>query len=155
MISVRRITPNDDRDIELVAKFLSDEWGLAQGYSPIETHDWCRSVVDSDKEGLLVAQQNTVIAGTVMVVGNDLGENTDLTPWLSALYVLPAMRGTGIGRQLTVSAGHLARSGGAAALHLYARAGRLIDYYRALGWQQLYSFQRDSEDFVVMRKPLA
>nr|WP_298684429.1 GNAT family N-acetyltransferase [uncultured Dongia sp.] len=151
---VRRLRPLDEADIREVATCLSREWGLALGYTPDETLDWCQSVAGTQDQCILIAHRDSAMVGIVMVVDNDLEIETDRTPWLSALYITPGHRGQGIAHHLIDAAQDFVRNAGGTELYLYAAKGRLITFYGELGWQPLETFVQNATDFVIMRKPL-
>ena len=75
--------------------------------------------------------------GMVSVKENDMRSRPDLSPWLSALYVMPEYRKTGIGRRLIEHAKEYARSLGYTVIYLFIDASdesRLTTYYENLGW---------------------
>jgi predicted N-acetyltransferase YhbS len=152
---IRRLTPLDTTAITDVATHLSREWGLSLGYSFEETVKWCFEVARATDQCILVATEKDAIVGMVLVVDNDLETETSLTPWLSALYVVPSARRRGIGRFLTAAAANFARQTNATALYLYAASGPLVTYYGKLGLQELSRFVRQGVDYVIMQHPLS
>lgn len=83
-----------------------------------------------------IALVNQQCAGTVSIVHNDLKTQSDLTPWLAALYVSPEMRCQGIAQQLIAEACRCAEALGYKALYL--RTEHTSAYYRRLDWDFVY-----------------
>ncbi len=139
--------------LDTCAGWLSTEWGLAEGYSLETTTEWVREAALQDPcEDAIVAIVDDLPVGIAMLVACDLPRRSDLAPWLSALYVLPAWRGRSIGVSLTKAVERLAAELGHPALYLYSQIG---PFYEKLGWIAMDEFQLDGSDFVVMMKPLA
>ncbi|MCP5781392.1 GNAT family N-acetyltransferase, partial [Klebsiella pneumoniae] len=51
-------------------------------------------------------------SGLVLLIDNDLDSHAHLTPWLASLYVDPAFRNKGVGKQLIAAAENAARDQG-------------------------------------------
>jgi GNAT superfamily N-acetyltransferase len=75
--------------------------------------------------------------GMVSVKENDMRSRPDLTPWLSALYVMPEYRESGLAERLIKHVEEYARSLGFAAIYLFTDISdelRLALYYEKRGW---------------------
>ena len=139
--------------LDTCAGWLSTEWGLADGYSLDDTTEWLReAALKTPGEDAIVAIADDQPVGIAMLVACDLPRRQDLTPWLSALYVLPAWRSRSIGVSLTLAIERLAENLGHPTLYLYSQIG---PFYEKLGWIAMEEFQLDGSDFVLMMKPLA
>lgn len=99
----------------------------------------------------LVATAAQHPVGTVSVLAHDIGTEAwpALSPWLAALYVVPAARRRGVGAALIAAA--LARAAGFAAGPVYLLTTGQEAYYAQRGWQVLA--RRDAA--VVMARALA
>lgn len=73
--------------------------------------------------------------GTVSLVHNDLKSQSELTPWLAALYVRPAFRNLGVAKKLLSRACDAARQ--MEAEILYLKTEHASGYYKKLGWDFL------------------
>ncbi|MBK8157504.1 MAG: GNAT family N-acetyltransferase [Rhodospirillaceae bacterium] len=152
-VTVEALTP-DSADLLTVAAWLNAEWGRELGYTLDETIAWCRDVANSSVEDLLVARQQDICVGSAMLLKDDLYRGDELSPWLSSLYVRPENRGKDVGAALASAAIECATRHGIDIVYLYAEKGKLIDYYRRLGWFPYAMFERDDKTFIIMRTRL-
>jgi predicted N-acetyltransferase YhbS len=99
----------------------------------------------------LVATSEHRPVGTVTVLAHDVGTErfVAMSPWLAALYVIPAARRRGIGAALIEAA--LARAAQFTAGSIYLLTTDQEAYYRRLGWTVLTR----GDDAVVMARALA
>ena len=99
----------------------------------------------------LVATSEQQALGTVTVLAHDVGTErfVPMSPWLAALYVIPAARRRGIGAALIEAA--LARAAEFAAGSIYLLTTDQEAYYQRRGWRVLTR----SDDAVVMARALA
>jgi len=135
-----------------VARWLHGEWGAFHGADLEDTRVWLQGVLDNrPEEALMVACADGEPVGVALLVACDLPERSELTPWLSSLYVLPEWRGKTIGRRLVGAITMLARHHGHARLYLYTSTPRL---YEKLGWRDLETLAIDGRQFRLMEKAL-
>jgi len=76
-------------------------------------------------------------AGMVSVKENDMRSRLDLSPWLSALYVMPGYRKKGLAERLVECVKEYARALGFAAIYLFidvSDESKLTVYYEKSGW---------------------
>ena len=106
-----------------VAKWLSEEWGISQGYGLSETAAWCTDLASVQDETIIVATRKDRLIGTILVVECDLVGHEHLRPWISSLYVPIAERGKSIGKALIQAACDWTLQKRCSNLHLYARKG--------------------------------
>lgn len=145
------VLAQDSCDLLTVAAWLSAEWGQELGYTLDETVAWCRDIANSPVEDLLVARQQDKCVGSAMLLKDELYQGDEFSPWLSSLYVRPEHRGNGVGAALVEAALQCASKRGVDIVYLYAEEGKLIDYYRRLGWFPFAMIERDDKTFIIMR----
>ena len=147
------VTGEAPEAVPACARWLNDDWGARDGYSYRDTLDWLRGIAAaSGNERGLVALLGEEPAGIGLLVDCDLEARSDLTPWLSGLFVPPARRGRSIGRQLVAGIEELARGQGFPEIYLYTRTATGL--YLKLGWRVLERFPHLGRDFELMRKEL-
>lgn len=83
-----------------------------------------------------IAVKKNQCLGTVSLVGNDLKERKDLTPWLAALYVVPQNRKKGIAKILINEVVNKAKDFNYT--KIYLRTEEAAQYYKQLGWKNIY-----------------
>lgn len=81
----------------------------------------------------LVAIEDDRPIGSVCFIESDMAERPHLTPWLAALYVLPAYRQRGVGSQLVTQLVHYAKKAGFN--RIYLSADDQISLYEGLGFE--------------------
>ena len=100
----------------------------------------------------LVAHDGGSFLGTASLIGSDLDERPELTPWVAAVWVEEIARGHGIGAGLVDAAAGASFALGYPRTYLCARA-RMTRFYEGLGWtlierrvgpQQLNVFLREA-----------
>jgi GNAT superfamily N-acetyltransferase len=84
----------------------------------------------------LVAHQGEKFLGTASVIGSDLAERPQFTPWVAAVWVEPQARRRGIGAALVDRATRQCFALGVSRAYLCARP-RLSGFYQGLGWTVL------------------
>ncbi len=141
-------------DVSTIARWLSENWGIDMGYALSETEEWCNELASSQTETLFVGKLKNRIVGTVIICECDLEGYEHLTPWLSSLYVPKEFRGNSIGDQLTEEASNWASKQGHNYLYLYTEKGKLIPYYRSLGWRSMEDIQVSGDACQIMKKTL-
>ena len=87
----------------------------------------------------------------MLLIDNDLDSHAHLTPWLASLYVDPAFRNKGIGKQLIAAAENAARDQGHSELYLYTDKP---DYYRAAGWQHHEALAGENDGMAILNRAL-
>jgi GNAT superfamily N-acetyltransferase len=88
--------------------------------------------------------------GCVSLIRCNMDTYPDLTPWLAALFVIPEMRGGGVGTALTRHCEQSAAALGYATLYLYTETAAA--FYGRLGWQVRSVEEYEGEQVVVMKK---
>jgi len=99
----------------------------------------------------LVAIEDGVLVGSVCLIESDMAERPNLTPWLAALYVLPAHRKRGIGSQLiTRLVDHAANAG---LDHVYLSADDQVPLYARHGFATVET-DVGSHRLTIMRRQI-
>ena len=118
--------------------------------------DFARQLEDScADEGMpcsLVAIQDGRPVGTASVVESDLHQRVQYSPWLSCVYVVPGMRGCGVGSRLVERAMQVASRLGADRMFLYTCSAQNL--YQQLGWSVLERLVHHGTWVSVMQKQL-
>lgn len=81
----------------------------------------------------LVAMSGQQALGIVALRVHDLDSRTDLGPWLGGLFVVPEVRGRGLGSQLCLAAEKQALALGISELYLFTLDRQSM--YQRLGWR--------------------
>ena len=105
----------------------------------------------SSRQKAFVGFASGLPVGLVLLIDNDLETHIHLKPWLASLYVMPEMRGNGVGKALVQMAENAARNRGHTELYLYTSES---DYYRPLGWQEFEVLTGDDAGLVIMARRL-
>jgi GNAT superfamily N-acetyltransferase len=129
--------PKDERTIHQVAAWLYSEWGhvtpgstLARGVARISERADRRTIPLA-----FVARAGCVSVGTASLVFHDLQIRTDLSPWMSSVYVLASYRRRGIGAALCRRVAREARGLGLGRIYLYTPDKAA--FYASLGWKEI------------------
>jgi predicted N-acetyltransferase YhbS len=109
---------------------LIPEWTYQEALRELESHR-ARAAIPTT----FVALEGDELIGSASLVVEDLPEWKQLTPWMASVFVAPAWRGRGVGRELVRFAESLAGQLGVPELYLLT-AGQ-AEYYRRLGWSVL------------------
>lgn len=135
--------PGDLPDADLRSASLVDADDVAAlltelGY-PCDTGDAARrirTIIDNDRQALVVARVGGVVAGLVALDFMYYLPLDTVTCRINALVVSSSARGNGLGRQLLREAERRARAGGAARLELTSGSQRTDahPFYRACGF---------------------
>lgn len=148
----------DHRDvIPIVAKWIYDEWFFLY---PGKTSEYIESLLRErlHKRTLpitLVAFQEGKAVGTVSLKPFDMETRSDLTPWVTSLYVVKRWRGKGIGASLMKAAEEKAVKLGIHTLFLFTADPELAGrFYRRLGWQVKEKTVYNSYRVIIMEKRL-
>jgi N-acetylglutamate synthase-like GNAT family acetyltransferase len=95
-----------------------------------------------------IALKGDEIVGTASLVENDLSTRSDLSPWLAAVYVIPEMRGMGVGTAL-VRAGidEVEQLG---LTRFYLITPDRASFYARIGWVKLEQTEYRGETVSIM-----
>ncbi|MBP2028662.1 putative N-acetyltransferase YhbS [Acetoanaerobium pronyense] len=122
---------NHKEHIETISKWMAKEWGASDDirfFKSILNH----SLSKTNLPQTFVALDGEKPIGTIGLWRCDMVSRQDLFPWLSALYVIPAYRNKGIGKQLQSHLLSYAKSIGYEDIYLYTD---LENYYEQIGWE--------------------
>ena len=88
------------------------------------------------------------VVGTASIVKHDMSTRSELSPWLSSVYVPLEFRNRGIGSKLVRVVMQEAHSLGVKRLHLFTPDA--MGFYTRLGWNVLEKTTYHSIDVVIM-----
>jgi GNAT superfamily N-acetyltransferase len=100
----------------------------------------------------MVALTEGRLSGSAMLVECDMSSRPDLGPWLAGIYVVPALRGRGLGTRLIARMEREAAGQGTRTLFLYTPATESM--YASLGWSVLERREYQGTMVAVMHKNL-
>jgi len=98
--------------------------------------------------GTFVALEGDRLVGTASIVKHDMSTRSELSPWLSAVYVPPEYRNRGIGSMLVRRAMQETEILGVKRLYLYTPDR--MRFYTRLGWDILEQNRYHGVDVVIM-----
>lgn len=99
---------------------------------------------------MLVAHDNSKPMGSVRLIDDDMETHPELAPWLASLYVHPDFRRQGIATRLISEIEKTAKRLGFDQLYLFTEDRK--DFYKKLGWRELFRETYYSENVTVMTK---
>lgn len=136
----------------MLAKWFYKEWRqLYDGKTEADVAQSIRERLNIGKIPLaLLALQDEKPVGTVCLKHHDMDTRMDLGPWLAGIYVDPANRRKGIGKQLVDSIINEAGLLGVTHLYLYTPSAR--DFFARLNWSELETTTYKGLDVTVMER---
>lgn len=138
--------------VPLCARWNFEEWGQPAGRTMEQTVEAFLGFLDrSSRQKALVAFASGLPVGLALLIENDLETHMHLRPWLASLYVMPEMRGNGVGKALIQATESVARDQGHAELYLYTSEAQ---YYQRFGWQELEPLTGADAGLVIMVRRL-
>lgn len=144
--------------IPLVAGWIYQEWFFLY---PGKTKRYIESLLQErvHKKKLpltLVAFRGGKPVGTVSIKEFDIEERTDLTPWITSLYVVKRARGKGIGSDLMEAAEQKAAGLGIGKLYLLtADTDLAARFYSPRGWTLKEKKNYRSYSLMIMEKKVS
>ncbi len=130
------IAPVADRPdlVPLLACWYWGEWGRLHPDRSLE--DWIEMLRPRDSRDhipmLFVAVDGETPAGTSSLVYHDMASHPELSPWLAGVYVIPELRGRGIGSALVRQV--VAHAGALSVPRLYLHTDAAEGFYARMGW---------------------
>lgn len=138
--------------VSLCARWNFEEWGQAAGRTLEDTVEGFGPFLDpAGQQRAFIGFAHDLPAGLVLLIDNDLESHPHLKPWLASLFVIPEMRGKGVGKALIRAVEIAARDQGHAALYLYTSK---VGYYRRLGWQEFEALSGDYNGMMILIRKL-
>jgi predicted N-acetyltransferase YhbS len=126
-------------------KSLLPDWSLAQALADLQSHTGRRQIPTT-----LVAIEDDQPIGSASLLQTDLDGWEHLSPWLASVFVTPAFRGRGLGRELVSRVVEEARELGVSVVYLFT-AGQ-AGYYERLGWQPWQLVEHHGREVLIMRR---
>jgi N-acetylglutamate synthase-like GNAT family acetyltransferase len=140
--------------IEVIAKWLFDEWGYQRPGSNLETtiHRIEERSQGNHVPSIFVAEINGKAVGTVSLVRHDMDIRKVFSPWVASLYVHKDLRHKQIGRKLMHFIEHFAKDMDIKQIYLFTPNKQ--EMYTKLDWRAIEDLEYLSEDVTIMSKDL-
>lgn len=125
------------------------------GGQPVEAvESWiAESVTAPDMPRTFVLLSGDTPVGTASLVDHDLAERPDLTPWLAAVFVAPAMRRRGYAAHLVAAVEAECRAKAIQTLWLYTSTAESV--YARIHWHTVEIVEHRSQNTPATVKPVA
>lgn len=147
------ISPMREEDIAAVAALRMEAFFLGTDRTHQEDCAALRHLLAGKGTGAaLVAHIDGNVAGSVLLVPEELDSAHKLTPWLAGLVVAERHRGKGIGSALVDAIEREAATAGVEQLYLYSWGARR--FYVSRGWVESETFVQDGEPMALMSRDL-
>lgn len=147
------IRPDDDKNIELIAKWYLSEWNIAARTTIEKIKNL--SAENYEFQVLMTLDNKPVATGGLY---NHVGL-LDKVPrlkiyknWLALVYTTPKNRNQGLGASICTHIQNHAKALGLKEIHLFTHTAENL--YKRLEWHQLERFALGDKDIVVMQKEL-
>lgn len=100
--------------------------------------EWNNKAFD-DNDITIIATKGDELVGFYQIKDHD-NDNTNFSPWLANVYIVPEKRKMGYSRKLLESIPNILKDLGYDMLYLHTK---LINYYDKFGWKKLMPFIKD------------
>ena len=100
--------------------------------------EWNNKAFD-DNDITIIATKDDELVGFYQIKYHD-NDNTNFSPWLANVYIVPEKRKMGYSRKLLESIPNILKDLGYDMLYLHTK---LINYYDKFGWKKLMPFIKD------------
>ena len=100
--------------------------------------EWNNKAFD-DNDITIIATKDDELVGFYQIKDHD-NDNTNFSPWLANVYIVPEKRKMGYTRKLLESIPNILKDLGYDMLYLHTK---LINYYDKFGWKKLMPFIKD------------
>jgi len=101
-------------------------------------NDWNNKTFE-DEAITIIAIDNHELVGFYQIKAHD-NDNTNLSPWLTNVYIVPHKRKMGYSRKLLETIPSVLKDLGYDTLFLHTK---LINYYEKFGWEILFPFEKN------------
>lgn len=143
----------DSRSLEAAALQLVIEFGYAYPeWTPEQALAELMNPIGLPRSNVAL-QDGNVVGCASLLTDDEVTGFAAVSPWLGNVWVDPAHRHVGVGRALVSSIIELARSSGAADVHLVTDAG--LRWYAAMGWRTVSTADVHGRTMHVMRLQLS
>lgn len=143
-----------DEDVDVVAGWLFNEWGLQN--PDVSMNNTLESIQKRTRSAVvpfsITAKAGEVLVGTASVIANDLPHFPQFTPWLAGVFVAPHWRGKGIADRLCKETDQVVRLLGFQKYFLFTYS--TDKYYAERGWRQIAESENRGKPIIVMSKSL-
>jgi predicted N-acetyltransferase YhbS len=120
-------------------------WSRQQAEAELRSHTGRRQVPTT-----FVAVEAGRPLGSASLLEADLDGWEHLSPWVASVFVVPAFRGRGLGRQLVNRAVEEAGALGLPVVYLFT-AGQ-AEFYQRLGWESWQRTAHHGREVLIMRR---
>lgn len=100
--------------------------------------EWNNKAFD-DNDITIISTKDDELVGFYQIKDHD-NDNTNFSPWLANVYIVPEKRKMGYSRKLLESIPNILKDLGYDMLYLHTK---LINYYDKFGWKKLMPFIKD------------
>ncbi len=142
--------------IDELARLHFAEWGRYRPDDPLQERT--RRLAARSRRGgiptvVVALDDGGALAGSAMLVENDMHTRPDLTPWLAGVYVVPAHRGRGYASALVTRIEAEASAAGVERLYLYTPNAMAL--YGRLGWTEEERCEYRGQQVAIMSTRLS
>jgi propionyl-CoA synthetase len=123
-------------------------WSREEALAELSTHTGRRGIPTT-----LVALDGETPVGSASLLGVDMPNVPDLTPWLASVFVAPEHRGRGIGGALVDRA--VAETSALGIPNLYAFTTEAERYYTRRGWRVIQRLDYEGHPAVILQRTCA
>ncbi len=141
--------------IPIIGKWMYEEWSYA---FPLRTlQDIQKNLFGRMNENempiTLVAHDERGVLGTASLKASDMETLTELTPWLSSVYVHPDHRGEGVAQALVSEIEKIARRQGHGKLYVFNPITQGV--FEKLGWSVLQTLRYGGKELGILVKDIS
>lgn len=140
--------------VPIIAKWIYDEWAYV--YPQKSLQDIQRTLISRINERempiTLVAHDERGVLGTASLKAEDLEISSELTPWISSVYVQPDYRGEGVGTALAGEIEKISGELGYRRIHLFNPISQGV--FEKLGWTMVQTMQYGGKELAILAKDL-
>ena len=140
--------------IPIIAKWIYEEWSYA---FPMQTLQEIQKALfgrmnETEMPITLVAHDERGVLGTASLKASDMEILTEISPWLSSVFVHPDYRGQGVASALVAEIEKIARQQGISKLHVFNPINQGV--FEKMGWTVLQTVQYGGKELAILAKEI-
>ncbi|MDQ3002240.1 MAG: GNAT family N-acetyltransferase [Fibrobacterota bacterium] len=140
--------------IPIIAKWIYEEWSYA---FPMRTLQEIQKALfgrmdETEMPITLVAHDERGVLGTASLKASDMEILTEISPWLSSVFVHPDYRGQGVAAALVAEIEKLARQQDFSQLHVFNPINQGV--FEKMGWSLLQTVQYGGKELAILVKDI-